>query len=402
MKKYKLDNGIKVLFEKNFSKTVAVEVMVGVGSNYETKDTAGISHFLEHMLFEGTKKRKNSLEIANEIEKYGAEFNAYTSGDRTAYFIKIINKKFEKALEILSDMFSNSVFDPKMVKKEQDVVVKELNMVTDDPRQHQWILFQKNLWDWHPEKNPTIGNESSIKSFDRSKVVDYFKKYYVPGNMVVSIAGNADGVKRKVEKHFSKLKPEKYIPRKRVFEKKQNKVKNFVEERKMQNSYMVLGYQTANRLHKDSYVLDIINGILGRGQSGWIFNEIRNKRGLAYQAGVQLENSFDFGYFAVYVGLEKKNINLAKRIILEQFDRLKKLTEKELNEAKTYVEGNYALTMEDNFHLADNIAFWETIKDADLVKNYIKNIKKVSVSDVKRVVKKYFDGKYTLVVIKQK
>ena len=113
MKKYKLKNGTTIIFEKNRSKSVAIEVMFKVGSNNENKEISGISHFLEHMLFEGTKKRKNSREIANEIEKYGGQFNAYTSGDRTAFFIKIINKRFEKALDILSDMVSNSLFSKK-------------------------------------------------------------------------------------------------------------------------------------------------------------------------------------------------------------------------------------------------------------------------------------------------
>ena len=144
MRKYKLKNGISIIFEKNTSKSVAVEVMFKVGSNDENKKIAGISHFVEHMLFEGTKKRKNSKAIANEIETYGAELNAYTSENRTAYFIKIINKRFDNALDILSDMVTNSIFNSKMIEKEKKVIIKEINMVTDDPRQHQWILFQKN------------------------------------------------------------------------------------------------------------------------------------------------------------------------------------------------------------------------------------------------------------------
>ena len=157
MEKYRLENGIIVISEKNSSKSVAVEVMFMVGSNFENKKTAGISHFLEHMLFEGTRKRKTSRDIANEIEKYGAEFNAYTTGDRTAFFIKIINKRFDKALDILSDMISNPIFDAKTVEKEKRVILKEINMVNDDPRLYQWILFHKALFERHPAKNPTYG-----------------------------------------------------------------------------------------------------------------------------------------------------------------------------------------------------------------------------------------------------
>ena len=165
---------------------------------------------------------------------------------------------------------------------------------------------------------------------------------------------------------------------------------------------MVLGCKTVSRMHKDSYVFDAINAVLGKGQSGWIFEEIRNKRGLAYQVGVQNELESDYGFFAVFAGLDKKNIGKAKKIILQQFRKLEKISKNELEEAKTYIEGNYTLNMEDNFQAADNLAFWETIKTASLADNYIKNIKKVKVDDVKRVAGKYLNDKYTLIVIEQK
>ena len=174
MRKYRLKNGITAIFDKNTSKSVAVEVMFRIGSNFESKAMAGISHFLEHMLFEGTKNRKDSREIANEIEKYGGEFNAYTTGDRTSFFIKIINKRFGIALDILSDMVANPVFDKKIIEKEKQVILKEINMVTDDSRLHQWILFQKALFEKHPAKNPTYGTVEAIKGLDRKYVADYY------------------------------------------------------------------------------------------------------------------------------------------------------------------------------------------------------------------------------------
>lgn len=402
MKKYKLNNGITILFEKNNSKSVSVEVMFKVGSNCEPAKEAGISHYLEHMLFEGTKKRKNSTQIANEIEKYGAEFNAYTTGDRTAFFIKIINKRFGKAMEILSDMIRNSVFDRKIMEKEKKVILKEINMVTDDPRQHQWILFHKNLFEKHPAKNPTYGTKETVKAIDRGTLMNYFNKYYLPNNMIISIVGNVDKVEEKASRYFYGMKPGEILQRKPVKEPKQSNAKKFVEKRKINNSYMVLGYKTATRLDFDSYVLDVIYGIMARGQSGWLFDEIRNKRGLAYQVGAMHETEKDHGYFAVFTGLDKRNIEKARKIILKQFKRLQNLSKKELEEAKTYLEGNHALMIEDNFHLADNNAYWESIKDSSLANNYIKKIKKVAVNDVKKTAKKYFNNNYTLIVIEQK
>ncbi|MBI2657070.1 insulinase family protein [Candidatus Woesearchaeota archaeon] len=401
MKKYRLNNGITLIFEKTLSKSVAVEVMFKVGSNFENKQTAGISHFLEHMLFEGTKKRKDSREIANEIEKYGGEFNAYTTGDRTAFFIKIISNKFDVAMDILSDMVENPVFDEKIIEKEKQVVLKEINMVTDDSRLHQWVLFQKTLFDRHPAKYPTYGTVEAVKSFSRKQVADYYHEHYIPNNMIISIVGNAKNARETVQKYFGRLKPGKLVKRPKVAEPAQAKIKKFVEKKKTLNSYMVLGYKTAARMHKDSYVFEVITAILGRGQSGWMFDEIRNKRGLAYQVGVNNERESDYGLFAVYTGLDKSKIEDAKQIILQQFRRLEKITKKDLEEAKTYVEGSYALQMEDNFHYADNIAVWETMKDARLADSYLKKIKKVTINDVRKASKKYLNDKYTLVVIEQ-
>ena len=268
MIKHRLGNGATMIFEKNKSKSVAIEIMFNVGSNYEKGKQAGLSHFLEHMLFEGTKKRSSSGKIANEIEKFGAEFNAYTTGDRTAFFIKIINKRFDIALDILSDMIKNSVFDSKIIEKEKKVVLKEINMVTDDPRLHQWILFQKNIFEKHPAKNPTYGTVEAVSGFSREDVVEFYSRHYVPSNMIISIVGNVDSVKEKVDNHFSGLKPGTVARRGIVAEPAQAKTKKFIEKRKTFNSYMVLGYKTVPRLHKDSYVFDVISGILGRGQSG--------------------------------------------------------------------------------------------------------------------------------------
>lgn len=401
MKKYRLKNGIAIISEKNRSKSVAVEVMFKFGSNFENKKTLGLAHFLEHMLFEGTKNRKDSREIANEVEKYGGEFNAYTTGDRTAFFIKIINKRFDTALDILSDMVANPIFDKKIIEKEKQVILKEINMVTDDPRLHQWVLFHKILFDSHPVKNPTYGTVDTVKSFDRKHVADYYYSHYIPNNMIISVVGNVKNVKDKIEKYFGNLKSNKRIHRAKVKEPLQKKAKKSVEKRKTLNSYMVLGYKTVPRLDKDSYALDVIAAILGRGQSGWMFDEIRNKRGLAYQVGVNDENESDYGMFAVYTSLDKKNIEKAKVIILRQFRRLEKISKKDLEEAKTYIEGSYALELEDNFHRADNLAVWESIKSAELANSYLKNIRKVTINDVKRIAKKYLNDKYTLVVIEQ-
>ena len=245
------------------------------------------------------------------------------------------------------------------------------------------------------------GIGGTVKAITRKQLVDYYTAHYTPNNMIISIAGNVNNVKEKIEKYFHELKPKKIIVRAKVNEPVQNAMKKVVRKKKTLNSYMVLGYKAVPRMHKDSYVLDVITGILGRGQSGWMFDEIRNKRGLAYQVGINNESEKDYGMFAVYTNLDKKNIGKAKEIIMQQFRKLGKVTKLDIDEAKTFIEGNYTLQMEDNFHLTDNFSFWDTIKDAKLANSYINNIKKVTAEDVKRIAAEYFTDKYTLVVIAQ-
>jgi predicted Zn-dependent peptidase len=336
MRKFKLKNGLTVLYEKRLSKSVAIEATIKVGSVNECENNNGISHFLEHMLFEGTKKRKTNREIANEIEKLGGELNAYTANEKTAFYAKVLNKHFDKALSVLSDIIQNPLFEQDSIEKEREVILKEINMVMDEPRFYQWILFQKTLFKKHPIKNPTYGKKEVIINLKRDDILNYYKQYYVPNNMIISVVGNVNNLKSKLENSFSNFKSKKSIKKITFQEPKQIKPIIKKEQKKIFNSYMVLGYKTPIRIQKDSYTLDVIRAILGRGQSGKLFDEIRNKRGLAYEIGVQHEASITMGIFAVYLSTDKKNIPLIKKIILEEFQKLKKINNEELNEAKTF------------------------------------------------------------------
>lgn len=401
MEKHIFKNGLTLLFEKRNTNTVAVEMTVKVGSNNETKNINGISHFIEHMMFEGTKKRTTSKEISSEIEKLGGELNAYTSNERTSFFVKILDKHFEKALDVLSDMMQNPLFLEKSIEKERKVILKEIDMVRDEPRFHQWTLFQKTLYKKHPAKNPTYGTIEAVSNIKRKDLVDYYNSYYKPNNMIISIVGNVKDVKNKVQNSFNNFKKAKIKKILKITEPKQKKAIRKSEKKKLFSSYMILGYKTAKRFEKESYVLDVIYSVLGRGQSGRLFEEIRNKQGLAYEVGVQHEASMDYGFFAVYLNTDKKNVNKAKDIILKEFAKLKKLSNKEIKEAKIQIEGSYSLENDDNFKFADQIAFWEMIKDSRLAINYIKNINQVTKKDIIKVVNKYLNKNYTLTLLEQ-
>lgn len=395
MRKIKLKNGLTIIYDKQPTKSVSIQVTVKVGSINETKQNNGISHFIEHMLFEGTKKR-TTQEIANEIERLGGEINAATTTERTFYYIKILNKYFDKALDVVSDIIQNPKFDIKSLEKEKKVILNEINLVNDEPRFYQFILFQRLLFDSNA-KLPTYGDKEVVKNLTRNDLLDYFNQYYISNNIVISIVGNIKDPIEKIKKKFNKLKYKKI--KKLIIKEGKNKLKKIIEKKKVNQTYLVLGYKVPKRDSKESYIFDVLQAILGRGQSGKLFDEIRTKRGLAYEVGVHNEPGISISLFAVYVNTDKKNVNKVIKIILNEFAKLKKIDNKDLNEAKTYIEGNFALENEDTKEKSNLIGFWELINKSENVNNYIKNIKKVTINDVRNVVKKYLNNNYTLAIL---
>lgn len=402
MKKLRLKNKLIIILEKKLTQTITIQATVKTGSNSENKKINGISHFIEHMLFEGTKKRKNSRIISNEIESLGGELNAYTSNERTSFYVKVPKKHTGKALDIIADILQNPLFSEKTIEKERRVILKEINLHKDEPRFHQWILFTQTLFKKHPAKLPPYGTAESVKGIKRKDLLNYYTDYYTSNNTILSIVGNFNkNITQKIKNQFKNFKSKKLPKIKKIIEPKQNKITIKKEKRKILSSYMVLGYKTVPRTNKDSYTLDVIRSILGRGQSGKIFDEIRNKRGLAYEVGVHHDPSSNYGFFAVYLNTDKQNIKKIIRLILNEFNHLKSITENDLKEAKGFLTGQHILENEDTKELADELGYWESIKDAKLLKNYIKEINKVKKTDILKAAKKYLTKNYALAIIEQ-
>ncbi|MEK6809338.1 MAG: pitrilysin family protein [Nanoarchaeota archaeon] len=400
MKKAVLSNGLTILYYPKKGNSVVVEVMINVGSCHEKDVERGISHFLEHILFEGTKKRPTNKEISNEIERIGGDFNAYTSTGKTCFYTKVLKKHFSIAVDVLADILQNPLLREEDIKKEKNVVLKEIAMIYDEPRYYQWILLQQNLFEKHPCKFPTYGDERVIKALNAKKVGDFFKKHYVPNNMVVSVVGEVPNWKKEIEKHFvlGKGKVHRLLCPMEPALKENKKV---LVKKKIFNTHLVLGFKAVPRAHPDSYILDVINGVLGRGQSGKMFTEIRSKRGLAYDVGTQVLTESNFGYFAAYAIIDKKNVGLVKELMLDEIKSLKDVSAEEVKEAQDFIEGDYLLEIEDSQKVADQLLFWEQVKKAEEMEEYLSRIKKVTVNDVKRVVEKYFKH-YVQVVLEGK
>lgn len=399
MEKRVLKNGLTVIFEHRPTKSVVVGATVLVGSKDEQQKLLGISHFIEHMLFNGTKKR-TSLEVCSEIEAIGGEINAMTATEETFFYVKVLNKHFAKGLDILSDIIQNPRFDKKEIENERKIILDELTLTYDQPRFYQWVLFHKALFKGRLGNEP-LGNKKTITSMGRRDILDFYSANYTPRNIIITIVGEVSNPFMKVEKAFIKFAdPGKR--RLKIINAPKNNKKIKVESRPISQSYLVLGYQTPDRMHKDSFTLDIIRSILGRGQSGRLFQEIRQKRGLAYEVGCQHEAATDYGFFAVYVNTNKKNVVKVKKIIFEEFNRLKKINSAELEEAKRQIEGEFILGNEDNVKHSEQLGFCEQVKGANEINRYIGRIKKVIVADVRQVVGKYLNKNYTMAVLRQK
>ena len=399
MKKIVLSNGLTLITYKKQSKSVTIEISVNVGSNNEHKNIRGISHFIEHMLFEGTKKR-TANQIVNTIESKGGEINAATTHERTFYYVKIPKKHFDIALNVISDIIQNPVFDNNTIEKERQVILSEVDLIKDEPTFYQWFFFLNTLFEKHPVKNPICGTRKTVSKINKTNLSNFHKKYYIPNNMIITVIGDIKNLIHKVKNEFS-FKKKKIQKRNMPFEPIQTKSKQKIEKRPTNQSYFILGYKTVPRIDKDSYVLDVIRSILGRGQSGKLFDEIRTKRGLGYSVGVEHQPSKTYGVFAIHASIDKKNIPEVKSIIFEEVQKLKNITPKELDEAKTFLEGEFILNSEDSQKLANQLSFWQTIKDVTEFNNYLPKIRKVTSADITRVSEKYFKNP-TITIIKQK
>ncbi len=400
MKKAALKNGVKVIVYPTDSESVTIQATIKAGSNYESDKIRGISHFIEHLVFEGTKKRSGQ-EIASSIEGIGGEIGAFTTNTRTAYYVKVLKKHLKKAGDVLLDMIMNPVFKPDAIEKERKIIISEISMREDEPRSYQWELFHKKLYTRSNARYPTIGFRSTVASMTRKDIIKYFRKHYAGPNIILTAVGGITNTDTKeLKKMFSRLPCGK--PCELNSEEEPIQIDNrIIKEKKDTNhSYLVLGYNGLAMGKSDSYVLEVIQGILGRPLSGRLFRQIRQEKALCYDIGAHNETEIGYGFFAVYLSTDKNKLEKAEKLLLEQISKVDKVDVKELNEAKNYLEGDYLLSLEDSEKRADEIGFMEYAGNAGMIKEYAKKIRQVKKQDITRVKNKYFKN-YTIAVIEQ-
>jgi predicted Zn-dependent peptidase len=350
-----LDNGLRVITATMpHTRSVSICIFIGVGSRYETELQAGVSHFIEHLLFRGTPRRTTAKEISVAIEGVGGILNGGTDKELTLYWCKVAQPYFPLALDVLADILLHSKFDPADIENERRVIIEEINMGKDSPPQLVNMLIDELLWPEHPLGRDVAGDKDSVAAISRDMMLDYLGHQYLPGNTVVSIAGALQHqemvtVVGQALGNWANLKPR---PGYQAY-KEQPFSQLHIERKDTEQAHLCLALNGLPLLHPQRFTLDLLNVILGEGMSSRLFTEIRDRLGLAYSIHSYIEHFLDTGSITIYAGVEPKNLQVAIKAILEQLSRLKEtVPEAELTKAKELSKGRLLLRMEDSRSVA--------------------------------------------------
>ena len=408
MKQYKktiLKSGLRILTVpmKN-ANSVTVLILVGTGSKYETKDINGISHFLEHMFFKGTQKRPSTLKISETLDSIGGQYNAFTSKEVTGFWAKVDKKHSDIAIDWIFDIFLNSKFDETEMNREKGVIIEEMNMYLDTPTSYIGDLWEILLYGDQPAGWKVIGEKENILSFNREKVLSYYKSHYSSSNVIVCVAGavNAGKTEEKIKKYFKKTK-EAPISQKLKAKEEQSEPKVLLHYKKTDQTHFCLGVRAYDLSDDRRYGLTLLSVILGGNMSSRLFIKVRERNGLAYSIHTSTDNATDTGYLVTQAGIDHKNLEKSIELILQEYKDLKtnKITNKELQKAKDYLKGNTSLSLDSSDSQSSFYAIQELLEGNILTpEQKFKKIDAVSVADIKKIAEDVFvEEKLNLAVI---
>jgi predicted Zn-dependent peptidase len=358
-RKLVLNNGVRVVTERMPTlKSVTVGVWVNTGSRDEQPSQAGYSHFIEHMLFKGTCKR-SSTEISREIDALGGEMNAFTSRETTTYYVKVLDQQLERGVELLSDLFHHSRFSPKEVEKEKQVVLEEIRMVQDDPEDLVQELHSGQMLGRHPLGRPILGREKTIRELRRQDLLNYIETCYDPRQTVISIAGNFDQV------HLDSIVV-RYFGKSRWAKVNHTNGRHppamhggvLLKKKRLEQVHLCLGLKGIAAGHKDRYALYSLNSVLGGSVSSRLFQEIREKRGLAYSIYSFLSGYSDGGMITVYAATRPSEVDRVVDLVCREIRRIgtKGVERKELERAKIQMKGSLMLSLESSHSRMSKLA----------------------------------------------
>ena len=391
-----LSNGLKIVtIPMEDNPAVTVLVTVETGSKYEKKEISGLSHFLEHMVFKGSKKRPTAMDISRELDSLGAQYNAFTSQEYTGYYAKVSKEKIDTALDIVSDIYLHPLFDEKEIEKEKGVIVEEIRMYQDSPHRHVNDLFMNLVYSDQPAGWNIAGNEGTVKSFKREDFVKYLSEHYVAEATTVVISGTFDekDAIEKVEKAFLNISNEKKHTKLAVKEE-QNKPQTLLKFKETEQAHLILGVRSFDAKDEHDLVLSVLATLLGGGMSSRLFQKLREEMGVGYYIRANHD---------AYTGIDTTRIDEVIKVLLNECKKIvnEEISEQELNKVKDYIAGSFVLGLETSDSRAEYCAINQILKGKiDSPQQEIEKIKKVTVNDIKEIAKKIFvDEKLNLAII---
>jgi predicted Zn-dependent peptidase len=380
--KHKLSNGMTLIIEQRELPIVSFGIANKFGAAYENSEIKGIAHFIEHLVFTGTKTRTHE-DISKEIERHGGILNAYTSNEITCFWFKLPSEHLFSGAEIISDILVNPIFDEKKFEKEKKVILEEIKMYHDMPQRHIYDKIHENLYK-SPFGEGIIGSEKTINGLSREFVLDYFKKSYSPENYVAVAVGKVDAPKliEYLEKKFKKLKSTLKINKFEPINKETTE-----ERAGLDQAHFIFGIHAPPVQSKEWHALEVLDAWLANGMSSRLFLTIREERGLAYSVSSSFNGEKSYSNYTIYVGTRKEAIPEVKKLILEGFQNTKNMTEQDLQQAKNRLVGLKKISMEESVSVMNELVISEFINKAEDYYQYEKEIQQVTLNQVKEAAK---------------
>ena len=367
-------------------RSISIGVWLTRGSRHESAERSGIAHFVEHMLFKGTTSR-SAEDIAQAIDSIGGQLDAFTAKEYASYYIKVLDEHLPLAIDILSDIVRNPAFHPEDIEREKKVVVEEIKMVEDTPDDLVHELFTQGFWENHPLGRPILGTRETVESFDSVQLRSYFANAYTPRNLIVSAVGNLEHgrVRDLVTEKFGSLlqtgaplteEPPRVVP------------KTIIRAKDLEQSHLCVGVNSYPQKHDDRYSSYVLNTLLGGSMSSRLFQNVREKRGLAYAVFSGLSAYRDAGSFTVYAGCANEAVGQVIDLVVEELRTVKKtpVPDVEIKRSKDHLKGSLMLSLESTSSRMSHLARQEIYFDRQFgLDETLAGIEKVTVADVQRV-----------------
>jgi len=395
-KKTTLKNGLRIItLPVKGTKTVTVLALVGTGSKYETKEINGLSHFLEHMFFKGTKKRPNTLKLIETLDKIGGQYNAFTSQEFTGYWAKVDANHLDVALDWVSDIYLNSKIEEEEINRERGTILQELNMILDTPMDHVGDIWTDLLYGDQPIGWQLVGTREVIQSIKRPQFIKYLKEHYSSKNTIIIVAGQISHSSAlvKVKKYFKAINKQS-VKDKLPVREKQHKPQCLIYYKKTDQTHLHLGVRSGYDIfHPDKYALGLLGVILGGNMSSRLWISVRERQGLAYYVSAGAEADTDTGCFVARAGVDNRRVEKAIKTILEEYKKIthQKVGSAELKKAKEYTKGTTLINMESSDAQASFVAFQELLtKEILTLEEKFAKIEAVTIDDIQRVAQDIF------------